>query len=81
MIKAIILNLTGVLCDPTPFIWKSREAIFRTHGIKLAEKEIQEMLGKSLKEQLKIINKKHNTKIKYEILGKGNVNFLCLIYF
>jgi HAD superfamily hydrolase (TIGR01509 family) len=69
-IKAVIFDMTGVLCDPTPFIWKARETILRTYGIKLTNKEIQEILGKSLKEQIKIINKKYKVKIEYDIFSK-----------
>lgn len=72
MIKAVIFNMTGVLADPIPYIWESRNMILAEHGIRITTKEIQPTLGQSLREQLKAINKKYDLSLDYEKFSEEN---------
>ncbi len=64
--KAVIFGMNGVLYDSTPHIWQARKEYFTKIGIELKDEFISSLLGLSLKDQLTIIEKKHNLSIDYK---------------
>lgn len=70
MVKAVIFNMNGVLLNSTPFIWKARDIYLEKYGVQINDGEISELLGKSLRDQLAIINRRHNLNIDYNDFSK-----------
>ncbi|MFQ5531029.1 MAG: HAD family hydrolase [Candidatus Nanoarchaeia archaeon] len=70
MIKAVIFNVTGVICEPGPFIQEAREIVLKRHGVDYKPELHTEMLGLALRDQLKVINKKYGLSLEYDSFSK-----------
>ena len=55
--KAVIFDMDGVLLDSPKYVWKSFNRIFETKGFQLGNDQIKRYLGRSLRDQLKMIEK------------------------
>ena len=70
MIKAVIFNMTGVICDPTLFLHQARVDYLKKLGVDYTLEEARKKLGLSMKDQLKIINKKYKLNLEYKEFSK-----------
>jgi len=70
MIKAVIFDMDGVIYLSSPYIWKARNIYLEKYGVKIGSKEISELLGMSLRDQLAIINKKYNLSLEFDDFSK-----------
>ena len=70
MIKAIIFDMDGVICSSSYYIWKARNIYLHKYGVKIDNKEISELLGRSLRDQLVVINNRHNLSIGFDEFSK-----------
>lgn len=59
----VIFDMDGVLIDSTEIIWHSFRQLLAPYGIKVTDKLIKEYLGRSLKDLLKLLEKRFQVKL------------------
>ena len=64
--KYMILNLTGTLCDIRGLVWVAHNEYLSTKGINAKNSEIKSLVGLSLIDQIKALEKKYKIKLDYE---------------
>lgn len=70
MIKAVIFNMTGVICDPAQYIHEARKVYLKERGANYTKEEIEKTLGLALRDQIKIYNKNYNLNLDYDDFSK-----------
>ena len=66
-LKAIIFDMDGVLIESTGVVWKAHNSILARDGIHITDEQIPKIMGRSLRDQLKLIEKEHGLKKEYDL--------------
>ncbi len=70
MIQAVIFDMDGVIHYSSPYVWKARNIYLEKYGVQIQDSEIPALLGRSLRDQIAMINKKYSIKLEFNDFSK-----------